>query len=171
MMPLDDDTLSKLLKVKRYERPPQGYFEQFLRDFQERQRSEMLRRSTWRLALDRLATRLGGLLPGAPEWTLSQIGYAGASVGVLVVATVFTINMLQYPGGRHAGQIASTSTPLMEPVTSTASYPSEDRFTLNTQFRLPEVSLHDHGPAPVSHHQPRYILDTRPVSYEPPYRF
>lgn len=173
MMPLDDDKISKLLRVKRYEQPPEGYFEQFLRDFHQRQREELLRRSTLRLAWDRLTARLEGLLPAAPEWTLSQISYASASVCVLAIATVFTVNMLQHPGGQHATHVASTaspSMPLMEPVTSTVSYP-EDRLTLNAQLRLPEVPLREPGLSPAASHQPRYILDTRPASYEPPFSF
>lgn len=184
-MPLDDDTLSKLLKMKRYEQPPPEYFNQFLRDFQERQRAEMLRRPVWRLALDRLTARLEGLIPARPEWaelTLSQLSYAGASTCVLLIAGVFTLNMLQHPGGQqpptYAAISANSASSTMENTFAAAqaqgqaAVSMEDRLTLNAQYRLPEVSLNDGiRSVAVPQHQPRYILDTRPASYEPPFSF
>ncbi|HWL50829.1 MAG TPA: hypothetical protein VNQ90_00235 [Chthoniobacteraceae bacterium] len=99
-MPHDDDTLSKLLRLKRHEQPPPEYFENFLREFQNRQRAEMLRRPVWRIALDRLEAFFG-------EFSTSQLSYATASAAVLLVAAVFTADMLQHPGGEGAsGQFA-----------------------------------------------------------------
>ena len=48
--------VSKLLRLKRYEQPPPGYFDDFLREFQRRQRAEALRRPAWAdvLGSDRL---------------------------------------------------------------------------------------------------------------------
>lgn len=95
-MPHDDDTLSKLLRLKRHEQPPPEYFENFLREFQNRQRAEMLRRPVWRIALDRVEAFFG-------EFSTSQFAYATASAAVLLVAAVFTADMLQHPGGETAG--------------------------------------------------------------------
>jgi hypothetical protein len=39
------DEIGRLLRLKRYEQPPPGYFENFLREFRRRQRDESLRRS------------------------------------------------------------------------------------------------------------------------------
>jgi hypothetical protein len=39
----DDNEIGKLLRVKRYEQPPPGYFENFLHEFHRRQRDELLR--------------------------------------------------------------------------------------------------------------------------------
>jgi len=41
-MPEDTD-IQKLLRLKRYEKPPEGYFDDFLLEFQRRQRTQLLR--------------------------------------------------------------------------------------------------------------------------------
>ena len=46
----EDVNLSKLLRLKRYEQPPPGYFDDFLHEFQRRQRAEALRRPAWAVA-------------------------------------------------------------------------------------------------------------------------
>jgi hypothetical protein len=38
------DQVGRLLRLKRYEQPPPGYFENFLQEFRRRQRDELLRR-------------------------------------------------------------------------------------------------------------------------------
>lgn len=52
----EDTEISKLIRLKRYEQPDDSYFENFLMEFQRRQRSELLRRSTTSIFLERLAT-------------------------------------------------------------------------------------------------------------------
>lgn len=191
-MAVDDETLSKLLKLKRYEQPPPEYFDNFLREFQERQRAEMLRRPAWRLVWERFTTRWAGF---CESLSLPQLSYAGASVAVVAVATVFTVQMLQHPGGGRMEmadasgngvgspegaafvdqgmQVASASvTPAQAARGASASsgvVPNLDRFTLNAEFRMPEVRFQQRDAAGPS--QPRYILDTRPASYEASYSF
>lgn len=195
-MPEDDDTLSKLLRLKRYEQPPPEYFEKFLQEFQLRQRSELLRRPAWRIALDRLEALFD-------QFNLSRLSYAGASVGVLVAAGFFTVNMLQHPGGgtlalNASNNVSNPSTgtqiaqlsqsPLIDgsgvadvqvPVqVATASSPAysnpaytTSQFTLNPQMRVLEFSPNEASLPGATRLHPRYILDTRPASYEPPFSF
>src|SRR4030095_13844673 len=43
----DDNEIGKLLRLKKYEQPPPGYFENFLHEFHRRQRDELLRQPVW----------------------------------------------------------------------------------------------------------------------------
>src|SRR4029450_13703247 len=49
----NDNEIARLLRLKRYEQPPPGYFENFLHEFHRRQRDEMLRQPLWRICLER----------------------------------------------------------------------------------------------------------------------
>jgi len=51
---MTDKELQDLIKLKRYEQPEEGYFDDFLVEFQERQRSEMLKTSARGLVLERV---------------------------------------------------------------------------------------------------------------------
>jgi hypothetical protein len=78
--------LERLVRLKRHERPPEGYFEDFLREFRERQRAEMLKVSSFSLFADRVAARLYDcrfLLQ--PRWLYG----VGAAYAVLMVALFF----------------------------------------------------------------------------------
>ena len=51
----DDDKIARLLRLKRYEQPPPGYFENFLHEFRRRrQRDEFLREPLWSICADRV---------------------------------------------------------------------------------------------------------------------
>ena len=45
--------IQKLIRLKRYEQPREDYFEDFLLDFQRRQRAEMIQRPIWQIAWER----------------------------------------------------------------------------------------------------------------------
>jgi hypothetical protein len=70
----DSDTseVQKLIRLKRHERPPEGYYEDFLFEFQQRQRVEMLRRSSFSLWLEKVATWFSSF--GSRKWV-----YAGGA--------------------------------------------------------------------------------------------
>ena len=177
-MPIDDQTLSKLLRLKRFEQPRPGYFEDFLHEFQTRQRRELLRRPAWQIALDRLEAIW------FHYFTLTRFAYATASLAVLCVAGALTFNMLRYPGSsvRTSAQILAANAvnvanaaayvpPASLKVASAAPRASSINNSLSPQIRIPDALL-DASIAPVANGQhPRYILDTRPVSYEPPFSF
>ena len=169
-MPVDEQTLSKLLRLKRFEQPPAGYHEAFLREFQDRQRAELLRRPTWRILLDRLEVFRDEYL------TLPRISYATASLAVLYVAGALTFNMIQHPGSSvrvSAISLAGHGPADVQPMQVAAVSPATPAMgsALTPQIRIPETLL-ESSIAPVSGGQPpRYILDTRPASYEPPFSF
>jgi len=203
-MPDEDlSPVSKLLRMKRHEQPPPEYFENFLREFQERQRAEMLRRPVWRIALERIQAHFDDLIvfpaPG-------QLAYAGASVAVLVIAAVFTVDMLRHPGGEYPPAVASASeqpqarapfqaaevapvrtvaaqSPESVPITPRSAPLRAYQFSLDSDIPFPDPFASQMSaasmagqtprsiPAQTIRQYPRYILDTRPASYEPPHSF
>jgi hypothetical protein len=142
---MDEDLkLSKLLRLKRYEKPPPGYFEDFLREFQRRQRAEALRRPAWAMLWDRITSI-------APTFRVPQFAYA-AILFLAVGASALIVT--QQPAGTLAkGDTSRTSLSLTasKPVTITDTLP---------------VSAQTGGSLP-SH----YVLQARPVSNEQPLSF
>ncbi|MFZ9920933.1 MAG: hypothetical protein ACO3GO_06015 [Terrimicrobiaceae bacterium] len=76
---MDNNDISKLLRLKRYEQPPPEYFENFLAEFQLRQRAEVIHRPFFQIAWDRLCRFLTP--PSMP-----RLAMAG-SFAVAVIAT------------------------------------------------------------------------------------
>jgi hypothetical protein len=142
---MDEDLkVSKLLRLKRYEQPPPGYFEDFLREFQKRQRAEALRRPAWAVFWDRVTSI-------APTFRVPQFAYAAI---LLLAAGVSTLIVTQQPAGTIAksdGPRTSLSLTPSKPVTITDTLP---------------VSARTGGSLP-SH----YVLQSRPVSNEQPLSF
>jgi hypothetical protein len=139
-----DVNLSKLLRLKRYEQPPPGYFEDFLREFQRRQRTEALRRPSWSLLWERLASI-------APAFQVPRVAYAAI---LMIAAVASSLILTQQPAGMIAqvdGSRASLSLTASKPVTITDTLP---------------VSARSGGSLP-SH----YVLQSRPVSNEQPLSF
>jgi hypothetical protein len=161
---MTEEQLSALLRIKRFEQPPPQYFERLLKDVHERQRAELLRRPLWKIAADRLQTFFS-------EHSMGHLAYGGALASVLIVG-VSSIAVLTSGGAsvRSGGaqRIAETRAGLV---------PAKDSAHLvNLQVdhpRFPKSFLpKDLGRVPalpqVGYGQPRYVIDARPVSYEPP---
>ena len=76
--------VQKLIRLKRYEQPAQGlkaYSEDFLFEFQQRQRVEMLQRSSFSLWLEKVASWFWGF--GTSKWVW---GGAAAYASVMMYA-------------------------------------------------------------------------------------
>ena len=52
----DFNETRRLIRLKRYEKPPIGYHDKFLNEFRERQRGELLKRSSLHIFMERFAT-------------------------------------------------------------------------------------------------------------------
>ncbi len=74
-----DEQLRRLLRLKRYEQPPEGFAEEFLEKFQRRQRSEIIRRSSLSILWERTQAWLDGLRRPAVIWSA-----AGAYAAVML---------------------------------------------------------------------------------------
>jgi hypothetical protein len=142
---MDEDlNVSKLLRLKRYEKPPPSYFDDFLREFQRRQRAEALRRPTWMVFWDRITSI-------APTFRVPQFAYAAILV---LAAGASTLIVTQQPAGFTAKSDSSRTS-----LSLTASKPVTIIDTL-------PVSAQTGGSLP-SH----YVLQPRPVSNEQPLSF
>ena len=151
---MTEEQLSALLRLKRYEQPPPLYFDQLLRDIHRRQRSELLHRPLWKIAVDRVQTFFG-------EHSMGRASYAGAMAMVLVVG-IAAIGLMT-PGGnieRNSDALAYTRPAAAEKLIHIQ--PSAPAPKLGS----PSLATAQPGFAPVAH-QPRYVMDARPVSYEP----
>src|SRR5438477_11308581 len=89
----NDNQITKLLRLKRYEQPPPGYFDNFLHEFHRRQRDELLRQPLWRICVDRardfaFSFNLSTLTP-------YQVAVTAVLVGAAVV--YFTISQQAQP--------------------------------------------------------------------------
>lgn len=77
--------IEKLIRLKRYEKPSDGYFEDFLTEFQDRQRSELLRRSARSLFFERVGTYFSGF--SQRQWIYAgSAAYAAVTIGFFLIA-------------------------------------------------------------------------------------
>jgi len=164
MDPLSEEQIGRLLRLKKYEQPPPGYFDNFLHEFHRRQRDELLREPVWRIALHRAQDfwfRLN--LPGLAS-------YPALATALVICAAVISLKVYQAPettnvvAQNRAPVVASTTLPdshwsLSNPLTTRDLGPSLVR-TVKESSKTHRVA------AP-----PRYVLDSTPVSYEPAFRF
>jgi hypothetical protein len=156
----DDTKIAKLLRLKRYEQPPPGYFENFLHEFHRRQRDELLREPLWRICLER-----------AHNFALSRLNvpsltsYPAAVAAVLVCAAVISLRVYQSPEPAHVTAQAGPgfSEQVSAPPELSLAQPVATRvFNMQPLRRLDERARAHRAAAP-----PRYVLDSVPVSYEP----
>ncbi len=165
-----EEEIGKLLRLKRHEQPPPGYFENFLHEFHRRQRAELLRQPVWRIALQRAHDFMFQL--NVPSLT----SYPAAAAAVLVCAGVLTLNVYRAPemnGGATVAVVQSAvpmaATPMDDdgPALTLAAPVARTRPIASQTFRTPEPTAQTHGRAAT----PRYVLDSTPVSYEASLRF
>ncbi len=78
----EDPEIQKLIALKRYEKPPEDYFDHFLSEFQCRQREELLKRSSLSILAERVATFFKEF--GASKWLLG----AGAAYAVIALSFI-----------------------------------------------------------------------------------
>jgi len=144
----EPNDISKLLRMKRYEQPPPGYFEDFMQEFHRRQRAELLKRPTWEILWDRV-------LSLAPTFRVPQLAYA-AIVAMAISASIFIVNHKPVEGTA----IATAKTEILQPSFSlTSPRPVTIGDTLPAAARA--------GGSLPSH----YVLESRPVSNEQPLSF
>ena len=156
--PLDETQLQALLRLKRYEQPPQSYFDDLLTQVHRRQREELLSRPAWRIAADRVRAFFATL---HIDWA-----HAGAMAALLVVG-IAAIRValpdrnaggLQVAGGTktiQSSQVAANGPLLTLQPRSAAALAADSAKRVTKHFEPADLD----GPT-------RFIIDTQPVSYE-----
>ena len=148
--PLDETQLQALLRLKRYEQPPAGYFENLLDCVHRRQREELLRRPAWQIALERIRAFFA---PLHMDWR-----HAGSMAAILVVG-ILAIRVAIPERAADSSQIAQA-------VAGSSMPASAPMITLQSNGTQPLASQENRRvqrdpDAPV-----RFIIDAQPVSYE-----
>ena len=160
---MTDEQLSALLRLKRYEQPPPGYFDQLLRNVHRRQRVELLRQPLWRIALDRVQTFFG-------EHSMGHLSYGGAMatalvLGVALIGVMVPGDLEPLPGGARPIAVGKPEAASTQFVTLQPQPPRLDHELQSV--RLPVAHFESNSAATV----PRYVIDTRPPSYDAPSQF
>ena len=94
----DPDDVSKLIGLKRYETPGEDYYLRFAAEFKDRQRSELLHRSSFSLLKERATTWYEQSSAGS--WMIPAGAAAAAivTVGLVTLSTADTPANLPVPG-------------------------------------------------------------------------
>ena len=147
---LDENQLQALLRLKRHENPPPGYFDGLLDRVHRRQREEMLSRPAWQIAIERIRAFFA---PLQMSWH-----HAGAMAALLVVG-IFAIRVA------IPDRIA-TPTQIAQVVEGGSLQASAPNITLQPGSTKPLTAQQNRHvqrdpDAPV-----RFIIDAQPVSYE-----
>jgi len=89
-----DDKIARLLRLKRYEQPPPGYFENFLHEFRRRRCDELVRQPRWRIWFERGRHSVF-------SHNLWPLAYTGAAMVAVVAGSIVISITHQQPDTVH----------------------------------------------------------------------
>ena len=146
---MSEESIQRIIRLKRYENPPEGYYEDFLQEFHYRQRAELLKPSLRTLLTERLTSMI-------LEFRVPVSAYAGATaLAVLASVAIW-----------HANPPISSPAP--------ASYAVSYSQTPVTIQKIQPVSLRIDSPTVADQSRlfpTSYLLQARPASHESPLSF
>lgn len=144
---MSHEPMHKVIRLKRYEQPPEGYFEDFLREFHHRQRAELLKPSLSTLISERLSSYFA-------ELRVPTMAFAAAAVVALMVSVAILRQPVQPDMPRNFAasyEQVPVTIPRMQPVSLRLSAPADN-------------SAGIFAPANI-------MLRTRPANHESPLSF
>jgi predicted nucleic acid-binding protein len=161
----DDKDIATLLRLKRHEQPPAGYYESFLHEFHRRQRAELLKQPLWRIALQRAQDFMF-------RFNVSTLGsYQAFAAAIVVFAAVLSLRVYEAPQAATVASVTSehaSALPVADSSQAAAwslsSTPVITRDFGSTPIRSSNFNAQTHRLAAAP---PHYVLDSTPVSYEP----
>jgi hypothetical protein len=154
----ENESMHRLIRLKRHEQPPEGYYANFLREFHRRQRAELLKPSLTTLLFERISSVIA-------EFHVPASAYA-AVAGLAMVASVGIVKMtpspaairtpaayaVSYPASSYSSRSPYSQTPVtiekMQPVSLRVDSPSAQNYS---QFFPTTSSLQA---LPASHESP-----------------
>jgi len=160
-MMLDEQQVQQLLRLKRFEQPPPGYFEQSLDELHYRMRTGSLSESR-RNQLSRFS-RLKEFVSNLNSFRVPQAAYAGAFAIFLVVATLMGTGVWS-PRLKFDVSTATAGASQNENAGIVGGKISLSALTYSQQEIFPTIKPSDNV-------TPRYILGGQPVSYNTPSSF
>jgi hypothetical protein len=134
---MDPQDVSKLIGLKRYESPGEKYFENFLDDFHQKQRRDLLQFSSRQLFAERVATWV------SPHGRVAWMVPAGAVAAALAAGLYFVLPMGEVPATEDRLAAIPASVPPAQPA---ANMPLSMESTV--QLNLPRRA--DGAPGPVT---------------------
>lgn len=116
MKSFDDDKVARLLRLKRYEQPPPGYFEDFLHEFRRRrQRDESVREPLWSICVDRVRDFVFQHNVRPLAW------YSAGMTALVACAAIISITVFQQPDTTTQLAVQRSPVPTTEPITEKES--------------------------------------------------
>ncbi len=103
--------IQKLIRLKRYEQPPEDYFEDFLLEFQRRQRAEMLQRPVWQIAWERANLWLEGFRVPAFAYATILVAALGIT-GVMINSQSGVPSASNLAASSKSASVVSSGTPV-----------------------------------------------------------
>lgn len=159
---MNEESMHRIIRLKRYEQPPEGYCENFLKEFHQRQRAELLKPSLTTLLRERFESLIS-------EFRVPAFAYAGATA-VAILASVAILKVNPSASSTPAAFAVSYSGSSQDPSLAQNPY-SQTPITID---KMQPVSLRMNAPAAENSSRlfpTSYSLQASPASHESPLSF